>query len=89
MMAHAQEGTFNFINARVSMVLDVYSQLSAKQLIIESGVTNQTKSITVMTPKPVTNQEAMKLMEAALREQAGVVFEPLDGKHVAVRLFKK
>jgi type II secretory pathway component GspD/PulD (secretin) len=87
--AHAQEGTFNFINARVSMVLDVYGQLSGKQLVIESGVTNQTKTITVRTLKPATKQEAMKLLESALREQADVVFESLDEKRVAVKLVKK
>jgi hypothetical protein len=71
------------------MVLGVYAQLSGKVLVVEPGVTNQTKFITVRTLTPVSRQEATKLMASALQKQANVVFEALDEKRVSVKLAKK
>ncbi len=89
LVAQAQGGTFDFKNAPVAMILDVYAKLSARQLVIESGVTNQLKFVTVRSRKPVTNAEALQLMESALREQASVKIEPMDAKHLAVKLVKQ
>lgn len=86
--AHAQ-GSFNFQGARISMVLDVYSQLSGKQLVIESSATNQLKTITVKTTAAVTKEEAIKTIESALHKQADIVIAPLDDKRASVKLVQK
>ena len=87
--ALAQGGAINFKTVPISMVLNVYSDLSGKQLVIDSAVTNQTRLITVTSSESLNREQAAKLIESALKKQAGVVIEPIDDKRLAVKLEKK
>ena len=86
--ANAQ-GSFDFKNAPIPMVLDIYAKLSEKQLVIESAVTNQTKFITVRVAEVESREQAAKIIASALQKQAGIIFEKIDEKRLAVKLDKK
>lgn len=89
-MAQAQM-TFKFQDQSVSKVLEAYSKVVNKELVIEPSVTNKPlNTITVQTTaNPVTKKEAIKMIEMALRDQAGVAIMPLDDKRVSVILVTK
>ena len=88
-MAQAQI-TFKIQGQRVSQVLEMYSKLMDKELVIEPNATNQWKTINLQTTtKSVTKKEAAKMIESALRDQADVAITPLDDKRVSVKLVKK
>jgi type II secretory pathway component GspD/PulD (secretin) len=89
-LARADDGYhYNFKSVPVSEVLPIYSKLVGKELIIEAGVTNQWKAINLQTDKGLSKDEAIKLLESALRDQAGVAIKSLDDKRVSVTLVKK
>lgn len=89
-MAQAQM-TFKFQDQSVSKVLEAYSKVVNKELVIEPSVTNKPlNTITVQTTaNPVTKKEAIKMIEMALLDQAGVAIMPLDDKRVSVILVTK
>jgi len=89
-MTHAEDsrGTINLETVKIPVVLDLYSQITHKELVIESAVTNQSKFISVQI-EAASKQECAKLLEKALLEQADIVITPLDEKRASVKLAKK
>ena len=75
----------------VPRMLQVYSTLSGKELVIEPSATNQLKTITmnITATNALTKAEAAKVVEAELRKQADIVITPLDDRRVSVTLAKK
>ena len=72
-------------------MLQVYSTLSGKELVIEPSATNQLKTIimNITATNALTKAEAAKVVEAELRKQADIVITPLDDRRVSVTLAKK
>ena len=83
------QGSIDFKNAPIPMVLDLYGKLAGKQLVIEPAVTNQTKFITIRLDGVSDKEQAAKELAIVLKKQAGIVFEKIDEKQVAVKLDKK
>jgi hypothetical protein len=81
--------TASLKGAEVVQALNLYSGLTGKALVIEPGVTNRWKRITLEINPPVSKNEGIKQLESALRKQADVVITPLDDKRMAVKLAKK
>ena len=72
-------GVFKFESADVIYVLESYQAMTGLKLVITSNV-HQAK-ITVESQGPTSAQEAARMIERALIDQAGVVITPLgDGK---------
>ena len=89
-MTHAENvrGTINLESVKIPVVLNLYSQITDKELVIESAVTNQSKFISVRM-QAASKMECAKLLEKALLEQADIVITPLDDKRASVKLAKK
>jgi len=89
-LAQAQT-SFHTEACPVSKVLAIYSELSGKELVVESGATNQLKTIKmdITATNALTKAEAADVIKLELRKQAGLVFTPLDDKRVSVKLAKK
>jgi hypothetical protein len=70
----------------VKQVLPIYKSLSGAELVIASNVQRVYSTITVDTPpgKQLDKAEAMKLIEKALIDQAGIILTRLDDKRVSV-----
>ena len=67
----------------VSVVLDLYKGIAKTELVVASDV-RDLHGITVRTEKPVTEEDATKMIEQALLSQAGVVIKRLDSKRTSV-----
>ena len=74
----------DFQDAMVGNVLPIYKELTHTELIIDSRVRRMQGHINFKTEHPVSDQEAEKLMEKVLLEQAGVVITRLDNSRVSV-----
>ncbi len=75
-------GVFKFESADLMYVLEAYQSMTGRQLVITSNV-RQAK-ITLQSQGPTTAQEAARMIERALIDQAGVVITPLDSGRVSV-----
>jgi hypothetical protein len=73
---------FGFDDASVQSVLQYYSDLSGKELVIDHEVSAKSK-MTIMK-RTLTQTEALALLERELRNQAGLLLTPTDDKRVAV-----
>ena len=78
--------TLNITQADLHRVLPLYHDVSGLELVTASNVKRLHAEITVVHPhdKAVKKEEAMKLIETALIQQAGVVITHLDGKRASV-----
>ena len=76
----------NITEADVQRVLPLYHDVSGLDLIVASNVKTVDADITVDHPhdKPLKKEEAMKLIETALIQQAGIVITRLDDKRASV-----
>jgi type II secretory pathway component GspD/PulD (secretin) len=79
-------GVFKFESADLMYVLEAYQSMTGRQLVITSNV-RQAK-ITLQSQGPTTAQEAARMIERALIDQAGVVITPLDSGRV-FRYFRR
>jgi hypothetical protein len=68
-----------------SMALEIYKSIAAVELVmkIQGPVPGL---INVRATRPFSQKEAMEFLEKAFLEQAGVVLEHVDEKHVAVKM---
>jgi hypothetical protein len=62
-----------FTGAHVVQVLKIYEELVGQQLAMYLPLSVQTTEIDLKAPPSVSKVEAARLMEQALRDQAGVV----------------
>lgn len=76
-------GAIDVTNADVLQVLDVYKAMTGAQLVTDSRVKTVRHGITLLA-NPSRKEEAVKLLQKALLEQAGVVLTRLDDKRVSV-----
>ena len=79
----APRGAMDFTNADVLQVVDIYKAMTGAQLVTDSRVKMVRHTITLLA-NPSRKEEAVKLLEKALLEQAGVVMTRLDDKRVSV-----
>ena len=79
----AAPGTIRFTGADVSQVLEFYRDLTGLKLVIDSRVTKMGHMVRVEAKVP-GKEEAAKLIEKALLEQARVVITRLDDKRASV-----
>jgi hypothetical protein len=70
-------------------ILHVYGKLTGLQLVESSEVEKMHTLITVHPDHPVTIKEAIKLIEDAVKDQAGVVIKRIDDKKASATLAKK
>ena len=82
--ADEPKGTLNFKNAELQQVLPNYKALSGLDLVVDSRVKTVRWPVTLQSSEPLSKAEAMKLIEKALLEQAGVVITRLDGQRASV-----
>jgi hypothetical protein len=78
--------SMNITQADVQRVLPLYHDISGLELVVASNVKHVYADITVDHPhdKALKKDEAMKLIETALIQQAGIVITRLDDKRVSV-----
>lgn len=67
----------------VSIVLNIYKDITKTELVLASDV-RDLHGITIRTEKPVTKDEAAKMIDQALLNQAGIVITHLDSKRTSV-----
>jgi HEAT repeats len=82
--ASAGSGTLA-LQGPASMALDIYKAGAGVELVMKfqgpvPGFIN------VRATRPLSQKEAMEFLEKALLEQAGIVLERIDEKHVAVKM---
>jgi len=82
--ADEPKGTLNFKNAELQQVLPIYKALSGLDLVVDSRVKTVRWPVTLQSSEPLSKAEAMKLIEKALADQAGVVITHLDGQRASV-----
>jgi hypothetical protein len=68
----------------VSTVLPIYRDLSGAELVVSSEVKRLMTPVTIGPAGPLKKEEAMKLIEKELLDQAGVVITKLDKKRISV-----
>ena len=81
--ADEARGNINFENVPVEKVLEVYKPLSGRELVISSDLKGYHPGINLRL-SDASKTEALKAIETALLEQAGVVITPLDNKRISV-----
>jgi hypothetical protein len=77
-------GLINMAGADPVQILDYYQTLSGKKLVTSSHVRGLRTKITVQPDVALKVSEALTLIEAALREQAGIVVTKIDEQRVSV-----
>ena len=84
--SHAADarGVIKFESVPVPQLLSAYKAMSGLELVIDSRAKTLISSVTVQSSAPLTKTEALKLIEKALVEQAGVVITPLDDRQASV-----
>jgi hypothetical protein len=87
-LADVPAGSIDFINADLSQVLRVYEVLANAELLVEQGVQLPRALITFSNRQDLTRTEALRIFEGALREQAGLIVDHQDAKHIALRYDK-
>jgi hypothetical protein len=73
----------------VSQWLQVYHALTGKEVAASNEVWNDPTMVIIKQTKPVTHSEAGKMIEKALREQAGIIVVHENSKRVEFALKKK
>lgn len=75
---------FTMEQVPVSCVLDQYKKFDGRELIIATNIDRLSAEISCGETGELTNSDILRIMERALREQAGVVITPLDDKRLSV-----
>jgi type II secretory pathway component GspD/PulD (secretin) len=81
--------TLDFEKAGLQDFLQAYSKFSGVELVESPEVQKLHTAITLHPNHQVTVKEAIKLMEDAVKEQAGIVIKHLDDKKASATLAKK
>ena len=79
----AAPGLIHFTNTEVSKVLAFYGDLTGLRLVVDSRVGKIGRTVTIRGGN-LGKEEAAKLIEKALLEQAGTVITRLDEKRASV-----
>ena len=79
---------FGFDSAPVRLVLQYYSDLTGKEVVIESEAVENAPPMTVSI-RTLEKEEAVKLLEGELRRQAGVLLVPGEGGQMRAKLDAK
>ena len=74
-----------FPNNGISDVLSIYELLTGKSVVKESGIF-EGKPISLVTAKPITEAEAIELIESSLQLNGYVLTQSPDGLSVRVTL---
>ncbi|MDB6071584.1 MAG: Type secretion system protein [Verrucomicrobiales bacterium] len=74
-----------FPNNGINDILSIYELLTGKSVIKESAIFDG-KPLSLVTAKPVTNDEAIELIESTLQINGYVVGESADGRSVRISL---
>ena len=74
----------HYENADVSSILPQYEAMIGLKLVVDSRVTRTGRLITLVANVGGTAEEAAKLIEKALLDQAGIVITRLDDKRASV-----
>jgi ACT domain-containing protein len=77
-------GMTDFSGCIVPNVLQIYKLLTNLEMITDSRVKTIHALITLKTERPMTKEQASKLIEKALLEQTGIVITRLDHKRASV-----
>ena len=80
----APMGALYFKAMDVVQVLPIYAEMLQKKLVISPLVKKVRNTITLGPVNGLTTAEGLRLIEKALREQAGVVITKIDEKTVLV-----
>ena len=81
--------TLDISSDELQDVLHTYAMLSGLELVESSEVKAIHTLVTIQPIHQVTKAEALKLIEEAVKDQAGVVIKRLDDKKVSVTKVKK
>jgi hypothetical protein len=73
-----------FTGAGANSVLQIYRELMDAQLDIQLPPEASSARITLRSEAKLTRSEAARLIENALREQAGIVVTRVDAKHLKI-----
>jgi hypothetical protein len=79
---------FGFDGASVRLVLQYYSDLTGKEVVIESEAVENAPPLTVSV-RTLEKNEAIKLLEGELQRQAGVLLVPGEGGQMKAKLDAK
>lgn len=77
-------GTVNFTGGAVMQVLEIYKEMTGRELILSPEVVNNPKLINIKPDKAMKRSEVVKLIEDTLREQAALEFKPMDDQRYTV-----
>ncbi len=72
--------SINFTSAQVVQVLDIYKEITGRELIIGDDVKNSPNQITFTNSTPLTHSQTIKVLQDILKKQAGVEIKALDEK---------
>jgi type II secretory pathway component GspD/PulD (secretin) len=75
--------SYNFKNVPLNQVLDMFKNLSGRELLISSDVGRIQADIT-LSEQNITKADAVKRFEKVLLEQARIVVTVLDDKRISV-----
>jgi type II secretory pathway component GspD/PulD (secretin) len=76
--------TYNFPAIPLGQFLDEYEALAGKKVAMQA-TQNASQTVHVITPRPLTKSEALRLCEEVLKEQAGlIIVHGKDGSLTAV-----
>jgi len=76
-------GAIDIKNAPITQVLALYKDLTGTELVTDSRVKTVKNEVTLVA-NPTRRDEAARLLEKALLEQAGIVITRLDDKRASV-----
>src|SRR5580765_5740375 len=79
-----QPGMIDISGVTVSTVLPIYRDLSGAELVVSSEVKRLVTPVTIGPAGPLKKEEAMKLIEKELLDQAGVLITKLDKTRISV-----
>lgn len=79
-------GSIYFSGVRLSQVLTIYATLADAQLLIEPRVQSLQASVTFSNRHDLSRAEALHLFEESLHNQAGLVFEHQDARHISISI---
>src|ERR1017187_7771335 len=81
--------TLDISRGELQDVLHAYSMFSGLELVESPEVKAMHTLVTIQPKHQVTKAEALKLIEDAVKDQAGVVIKRLDDKKASVTKAKK
>jgi hypothetical protein len=79
-------GSIQLSSVGISQALTIYAALADAQLLTEPRVQTLSASIGFTNHQDLTKAEAIRSFEEALHQQAGLVFEHQDARHISIRL---